>query len=122
MPSTPTTHRVERDRTLHQEERYAPHHRATRPRAGVVLGTAAGDGLGVPYKFESRVLRGDEAPQLLGGGLDYFAPGEWSDDTSMAMAIADVAATGADLTSDEALDAIADNLGVGSFHVTRSVR
>lgn len=40
----------------------------------------------------------------------------------MAMAIADVAATGADLTSDEALDAIADNLGVGSFHVTRSVR
>ncbi len=77
--------------------------------AGVLLGTAAGDALGVPYEFESRVLRGDEAPQMLGGGLGDFAPGEWSDDTSMAMAIADVAATGADLTSDEALDAIADN-------------
>lgn len=77
--------------------------------AGVLLGTAAGDALGVPYEFESRVLRGDEAPQMLGGGLGDFAPGEWSDDTSMAMAIADVAATGADLTTDEALDAIADN-------------
>lgn len=77
--------------------------------AGVLLGTAAGDALGVPYEFESRVLRGDEAPQMLGGGLGDFAPGEWSDDTSMAMAIADVAAEGADLTTDEALDAIADN-------------
>lgn len=77
--------------------------------AGVLLGTAAGDALGVPYEFESRVLRGDETPQMLGGGLGDFAPGEWSDDTSMAMAIADVAATGADLTTDEALDAIADN-------------
>lgn len=77
--------------------------------AGVLLGTAAGDALGVPYEFESRVLRGDEAPQMLGGGLGDFAPGEWSDDTSMAMAIADVAATGTNLTSDEALDAIADN-------------
>lgn len=77
--------------------------------AGVLLGTAAGDALGVPYEFESRVLRGDEAPQMLGGGLGDFAPGEWSDDTSMAMAIANVAATGADLTTDEALDAIADN-------------
>lgn len=77
--------------------------------AGVLLGTAAGDALGVPYEFESRVLRGDEAPQMLGGGLGDFAPGEWSDDTSMAMAAADVAATGADLTTNEALDAIADN-------------
>lgn len=31
--------------------------------AGVLLGTAAGDALGVPYEFESRVLRGDEAPR-----------------------------------------------------------
>ncbi|WP_238419514.1 ADP-ribosylglycohydrolase family protein [Gordonia sp. 'Campus'] len=77
--------------------------------AGVLLATAAGDALGVPYEFESRVLRDDEPPQMLGGGLGDFAPGEWSDDTSMAMAIADVAATGADLTTDDALDAIADN-------------
>ncbi len=44
---------------------------------------------------------------MTGGGLGDFAPGEWSDDTSMAVAIAEVAATGADLRTDEALDAVA---------------
>ncbi|MXP24385.1 ADP-ribosylglycohydrolase family protein [Gordonia sp. HNM0687] len=76
---------------------------------GVLLGTAVGDALGVPYEFECRILRADETPQMLGGGLGPFAPGEWSDDTSLAMAIALVAATGADLTTDDALDAIAEN-------------
>ena len=77
--------------------------------AGVLLGTAAGDALGVPYEFESRSLGSDERPMMLGGGLGDFAPGEWSDDTSMAMAIALVAAKGADLTSEDAIDAIATN-------------
>ncbi len=75
---------------------------------GVLLGTAVGDALGVPYEFESRILHADDAPQMLGGGLGDFAPGEWSDDTSMALAIALVAATGADLTSDDALDAVGE--------------
>lgn len=77
--------------------------------AGVLLATAAGDALGVPYEFESRRLSSDDSPQMLGGGLGDFEPGEWSDDTSMAMAIALVASTGADFTSDDALDAIAEN-------------
>ncbi|MED5803361.1 ADP-ribosylglycohydrolase family protein [Gordonia sp. Z-3] len=76
---------------------------------GVLLGTAVGDALGVPYEFESRILHADETPQMLGGGLGDFAPGEWSDDTSMALAIALVAATGVDLTSDDALDAVGEN-------------
>ncbi|MFW0793370.1 ADP-ribosylglycohydrolase family protein [Gordonia sp. CPCC 205515] len=77
--------------------------------AGVLLATAAGDALGVPYEFGSAHLPAAESPQMLGGGLGNFAPGEWSDDTSMAMAIAEVAATGADLTTDDALDTIAGN-------------
>lgn len=44
---------------------------------------------------------------MIGGGLGNFAPGEWTDDTSMTMAIAMVAAKGADLRSPEALDEIA---------------
>ena len=44
---------------------------------------------------------------MIGGGLGDFAPGEWTDDTSMTWAIADVAATGLDLRTPEALDAIA---------------
>ncbi|AZG47197.1 ADP-ribosyl-[dinitrogen reductase] glycohydrolase [Gordonia insulae] len=77
--------------------------------AGVLLGTAVGDALGVPYEFESRRLPSDESPQMLGGGLGNFEPGEWSDDTSMAMAVALVASTGADLTTDDAIDAVAEN-------------
>ena len=74
--------------------------------AGVLLATATGNALGVPYEFDHPPGR-DELAEMKGGGLGGFAPGEWSDDTSMAVAIAEVAATGADLTSDDALDAIA---------------
>lgn len=74
--------------------------------AGVLLAGAAGDALGVPYEFATPPGPGESA-EMLGGGLGDFAPGEWSDDTSMACAIARVAATGADLTSSEALDAVA---------------
>ncbi|MEJ7743019.1 MAG: ADP-ribosylglycohydrolase family protein [Nocardioidaceae bacterium] len=72
---------------------------------GVLLGQACGDTLGVPYEF-GRPPGGDELPQMRGGGLGGYAPGEWSDDTQMAVAIAEVAATDADLTSADALDSI----------------
>ena len=44
---------------------------------------------------------------MVGGGAFGWEPGEWTDDTSMAIAIAEVAATGADLREEEALDALA---------------
>src|SRR4051812_5794908 len=73
--------------------------------AGALLGAAAGDALGVPYEFGSRAL--GERAEMLGGGLGGIAPGQWSDDTEMACVIARVAATGADLRSEAALDKIA---------------
>ncbi len=72
---------------------------------GVMLASAAGDALGVPYEYGSRSLEGE--PQMLGGGLGGIAPGQWSDDTEMACAIALVTATGADLRTEPALDAVA---------------
>ena len=42
---------------------------------------------------------------MVGGGGFGWAPGEWTDDTSMAIAIAEVAATGADLRDDAAQNA-----------------
>ena len=75
---------------------------------GAVLASAAGDALGVPYEFGSAPYPG--WPAMVGGGLGGFAPGEWSDDTAQACAILEVAATGADLRSTEALDAVARNL------------
>src|SRR6185295_14238663 len=93
---------------------------------GVLLGTAAGDALGAPYEFGP-----PRGPQLevamVGGGGFGWEPGEWTDDTSMAIAIAEVAATGADLRDEEALDALARRWHEWSLHAkdvgvqTRSV-
>ena len=75
---------------------------------GVLLGAACGDALGVPYEFAAPPPAG-EAPRMTGGGLGDYAPGEYSDDTQMAVCIAEVAATGADLRTPVALDRIARN-------------
>ncbi|WP_354587349.1 ADP-ribosylglycohydrolase family protein [Janibacter sp. UYMM211] len=73
---------------------------------GTVLGTAAGDALGAGYEFGTARV-GPDGPQMIGGGLGGFAKGEWTDDTTMAWCVLDVASTGVDLRSDEALDEIA---------------
>jgi ADP-ribosylglycohydrolase len=75
--------------------------------AGVLVGQACGDALGVPYEFGPR-LGSSEQPQMRGGGLGPYAPAEWSDDTQMAICIAQTAATGADLTAEAALNEIAE--------------
>ncbi|MFI2642835.1 ADP-ribosylglycohydrolase family protein [Streptomyces sp. NPDC018610] len=82
--------------------------RATDRAAGVLLGAASGDALGVPYEFQE-TLGPDRQPMMIGGGLGPYAPGEYSDDTQMQVCIAEVAATGADLRAPEALDAVAAN-------------
>ncbi|MGB7504945.1 MAG: ADP-ribosylglycohydrolase family protein [Mycobacterium sp.] len=70
---------------------------------GVLLATAAGDALGAPYEFQPP--RGPELDVVMTGGGPWAA-GEWTDDTAMAVAIAEVAATGADLRDETAQDAI----------------
>ena len=79
---------------------------AQRDRAcGVLLATAAGDALGAGYEFGPPLP--DDAPVTMrGGGGCNWAPGEWTDDTAMAIAIAEVAATGADLRGVDAQDQI----------------
>ena len=66
---------------------------------GVLLGTAAGDALGAPYEFGPP--RGPELEVAMKGGGPW-APGEWTDDTAMAIAIAEAIATGVD-ARDEAV-------------------
>jgi ADP-ribosylglycohydrolase len=55
--------------------------------AGVLLAAACGDALGVPYEFRARLTQ-HQAPQMIGGGLGPYAPGEYSDDTQMSVCIA----------------------------------
>jgi ADP-ribosyl-[dinitrogen reductase] hydrolase len=74
---------------------------------GVLVATAAGDALGAPYEFQPARGAGQQVA-MVGGGSFGWEPGEWTDDTSMAIAIAEVAATGADLRDDHAKDAIVE--------------
>jgi ADP-ribosyl-[dinitrogen reductase] hydrolase len=74
--------------------------------AGVLLGTACGDALGAGYEF-GPPLGSNRAVAMIGGGSFGWAPGEWTDDTSMAIAIAEVTADGGSLRDDAALDLIA---------------
>jgi ADP-ribosyl-[dinitrogen reductase] hydrolase len=64
---------------------------------GVVVGAAVGDALGAPWEFRpageyrkrfpQRVLGG--TGEMIGGGTFDWAPGEFTDDTQMAMALAE---------------------------------
>lgn len=55
---------------------------------GALLGLAAGDALGTTLEFKSR---GDFTPltDMVGGGPFNLKPGEWTDDTSMALCLAE---------------------------------
>src|SRR5215813_11728499 len=64
---------------------------------GMLLGLAVGDALGAAVEFE---VPGSFAPVTgyRGGGPHGLEPGEWTDDTSMALALADsIAEVGWDL-------------------------
>jgi ADP-ribosyl-[dinitrogen reductase] hydrolase len=71
--------------------------------AGVLLATAAGDALGAPFEFGPP--QSQSVPVEMTGGGPWSA-GEWTDDTAMAIAIAEVAADGLDLRSAQAQDRI----------------
>ncbi|HEY8346318.1 MAG TPA: ADP-ribosylglycohydrolase family protein [Symbiobacteriaceae bacterium] len=60
--------------------------------AGALLGLACGDALGVTVEFRTREEIRQAYPEghreIRGGGPFGFAPGEWSDDTAMTLAVA----------------------------------
>jgi ADP-ribosyl-[dinitrogen reductase] hydrolase len=98
--------------------------------AGVLLGLACGDALGAGYEFQPARIHGEPVDMVGGGGFGW-APGEWTDDTSMAVAIAETSSTGVDLRSSTALDAItvrfvnwakdAPDVGIQTGAVLRSI-
>ena len=98
--------------------------------AGVLLGLACGDALGAGYEFRPARINGEPVVMVGGGGFGW-APGQWTDDTSMAVAISEPASTGADLRSVAALDAIterfvgwakdAPDVGIQTGAVLRSI-
>lgn len=62
---------------------------AKRGRAiGAFVGLAVGDAVGVPMEFVERDSR-PPVTDMIGGGVFDLRPGEWTDDTSMALCLAD---------------------------------
>ena len=55
---------------------------------GALLGLAVGDALGAPVEF-MRPGTFDPVTEMLGGGPHGLMPGEWTDDTSMALCLAE---------------------------------
>jgi ADP-ribosyl-[dinitrogen reductase] hydrolase len=53
---------------------------------GCLVGLAVGDALGVPLEFQTRDTN-PRVTEILGGGPFYLKPGEWTDDTSMALCL-----------------------------------
>jgi len=72
---------------------------------GALLGSAAGDALGAGYEF-GPPLPDDQPVHMAGGGSFDWEPGEWTDDTSMAVPIARVLADGGSLDDEASLDRI----------------
>lgn len=55
---------------------------------GMFVGLFIGDALGAPLEF-TEANDGHALTEMIGGGVHDTAPGEWTDDGAMAMAIAD---------------------------------
>ena len=55
---------------------------------GALLGLAAGDALGTTVEFKSPATF-TPVTDIIGGGPFHLKPGEWTDDTSMALCLAE---------------------------------
>ncbi len=53
---------------------------------GAMMGLATGDALGVPGEFQPRGAY-PKITEMIGGGPFHLSPGEWTDDTSMALCL-----------------------------------
>ncbi|MBG6085114.1 ADP-ribosylglycohydrolase family protein [Zhihengliuella flava] len=70
---------------------------------GVLLGAAAGDALGAGYE-SGPPLGAGASVDMIGGGPFNVAPGEWTDDTAMAIPLARALAEGRRIEDLETLD------------------
>jgi len=84
---------------------------------GAMLGLAVGDALGTTLEFAAR----DSQPRLtdiVGGGPFRLKPGEWTDDTSMALALADSLAVHPNLDERDLMQRFLDWYRRGTYACT----
>jgi len=80
---------------------------------GSIVGMAAGDALGAGYEFGPPLADGTPV-NMNGGGSFNWAPGEWTDDTSMAIPILEIVAAGRPFDEAALDDIVAAWVGWGS--------
>lgn len=56
---------------------------------GALVGLAVGDALGTTLEFSARNDRAEPLTDMIGGGPFHLQAGQWTDDTAMALALAD---------------------------------
>ncbi|WP_426041695.1 ADP-ribosylglycohydrolase family protein [Brevundimonas sp. TWP2-3-4b1] len=84
---------------------------------GALLGLAVGDAVGTTLEFKTR----DSYPVLtdmIGGGPFGLKPGQWTDDTAMALALADSLIACSGLDEQDLLGRFADWWGNGTYSCT----
>ncbi len=84
---------------------------------GAFLGLAVGDALGTTLEFADR----DSLPhhtEITGGGPFHLAPGQWTDDTSMALALAESLAARRGLDPGDLMDRFVSWWKAGEFACT----
>lgn len=72
-------------------------HKQIQAAIGALVGAAVGDALGAPFEFKKAGLYTETFPtpvmggsgEMIGGGAFNWAPGEFTDDTQMALALAE---------------------------------
>ena len=72
---------------------------------GAMRGMAVGDALGAGYEF-GPALPATTPVDMIGGGPFDWAPGEWTDDTSMAYPLLEELAAGGDLRDEASMDRV----------------
>lgn len=84
---------------------------------GALLGLAIGDAVGTTLEFTRR----DSTPSLtdmVGGGPFHLQPGQWTDDTSMALALADSLLAHPDLDEADLMQRFVRWMDEGEYSVT----
>jgi len=93
---------VRRGRTVHSGTDAAPN--AIRDRAiGALVGLGVGDALGTTLEFSRKPSRA-VLHDMVGGGPFGLRPGQWTDDTAMALALADSLTVHPDLDAHDLME------------------
>lgn len=96
---------------------------------GAIVGSACGDALGAPYEFKPPL---DKSIEVVMNGGSGWEPGEWTDDTAMAIPILQAVSAGKNLLDVETQDEIvaawyewsrdANDVGIQTRQVLNSLR